>query len=106
VRKIHIDLAAEKIFAAERGEERIAIEVKSFLNASLLNDFYEAIGKFSLYWDALNEYEPSRRLFLAIPITAYEELLLEPFIQNTFQRLEIRALVFNPDLKKIEKWLI
>ncbi|MFN0213254.1 MAG: element excision factor XisH family protein [Saprospiraceae bacterium] len=105
-RKIYIDLAAEKIIAAERGETKIAVEVKSFLSPSRLSDFYEAIGKYSIYWDALKENEPVRLLFLALPVSAYEELLTEPFVQHTVQRLSIQMLVFNPETKKIEKWEI
>ena len=103
-RKIHIDLAAEKILAAERDGKKIAVEVKSFLNPSLLTDFYEAIGKYSIYWEALHENEPIRQLFLALPVAAYEDLITEPFVQNTVQRLSIQVLVFNPDSKKIERW--
>lgn len=104
-RKIHIDFGAEKIIAAERGEQKIAVEVQSFLGPSLLNDFYDAIGKYELYWDALNQNDPSRILFIALPIGAFEELVLEPFIQNTMRRLGIKALVFNAELEKIEQWL-
>ncbi len=104
-RKIHIDFAAEKIITAEREGNKIAVEVKSFLGPSLLNDFYDAIGKYELYWDALNQNDPSRILFIALPIGAYDELVLEPFIQNTLRRLGIKLLIFNPELEKIELWI-
>ncbi len=48
-RKIYIDLAAEKIILASRATEQIAVEVKSFIGASPLNNFHEAIGQFLLY---------------------------------------------------------
>lgn len=104
-RKIHIDFAAEKIITAEREGSKIAVEVESFLGPSLLNDFYDAIGKYELYWDALNQNDPSRILFIALPIGAYDELVLEPFIQNTLRRLGINLLIFNPALEKIELWI-
>jgi hypothetical protein len=104
-RKIHIDFAAEKVIAAEREGQRIAIEVKSFIGPSLLNDFYEAIGKYELYWDALNQTDPARILFIALPVGAYDDLVLEPFILNTMKRLDIKLLVFNSELEKIEQWL-
>lgn len=104
-RKIHIDFAAEKIITAEREGNKIAVEVKSFLGPSLLHDFYDAIGKYELYWDALNQNDPSRILYIALPIGAYDELVLEPFIQNTLRRLGIKLLIFNPELEKIELWI-
>jgi hypothetical protein len=39
------DLGAEKIIAAEKGAEKIAVEIKSFIGASFQNDLYEALGK-------------------------------------------------------------
>ena len=41
---MYIDLAAEKLIAAEKGGERIAVEVKSFLGPSLVTDFHTALG--------------------------------------------------------------
>ena len=45
---VFVDLAAEKIIAAEKEGQKIAIEIKSFTGASLLANFHEAIG---LYLD-------------------------------------------------------
>lgn len=41
---IEIDLAAEMVFAAERADEKIAVEVKSFLSKSIISDFYRAVS--------------------------------------------------------------
>ncbi len=42
--RIYIDLGAEKIVAAEKGEEKIAVEIKTFANDSVVFDFHVAIG--------------------------------------------------------------
>jgi hypothetical protein len=47
-----IDLGAERILAAERDTERIAVEVKSFLKPSPVQDLKEAIGQYILYQGA------------------------------------------------------
>jgi hypothetical protein len=44
-----IDLGAEKVLAAERQGEKIAVEIKSFLNPSAVTDFYAALGQFLSY---------------------------------------------------------
>jgi XisH protein len=44
-----IDLGAERILAAEKGTEKIAVEIKSFINSSVISDFYRALGQFLLY---------------------------------------------------------
>jgi len=41
-----VDLGAERLVAAERAGEKIAVEIKSFLNPSAITDFYAALGQF------------------------------------------------------------
>jgi hypothetical protein len=44
--RLLVDLAAARpVLAAERGEERIAVEVKSFLSGSPLHEFQQALGQ-------------------------------------------------------------
>ena len=52
-RELKIGLGTEVLLGAERGNEKIAVEIKSFLNLSHLHDFYEALGQFKFYWYAL-----------------------------------------------------
>lgn len=40
----YIDLGAEKLLAAEKGENKIAVEIKSFLGSSNLYEYHTAIG--------------------------------------------------------------
>lgn len=41
-----IDFAAEPLIAAEKDELKIAIEVKSFVGPSRINEFHKAVGQF------------------------------------------------------------
>ena len=52
-RDLLIDLGAERMLAAERNGERIAVEIKSFVKLSMVQDLKEALGQFVLYEDAL-----------------------------------------------------
>jgi hypothetical protein len=56
----HIDLGAEKLIGAKKGEEKIAVEIKSFVGHSFSNDFHNALGQFMNYIVALKIREPSR----------------------------------------------
>jgi CRISPR/Cas system-associated exonuclease Cas4 (RecB family) len=47
--KVKIDLAAERLIAAERGGEKIAVEIKSFIGTSAISDFHTALGQFLNY---------------------------------------------------------
>lgn len=42
--KLSVDLAAEPLVAAERNGQRIAVEIKSFIGRSPIQDFKLALG--------------------------------------------------------------
>ncbi|MDJ0505537.1 MAG: element excision factor XisH family protein [Aphanizomenon sp.] len=65
----------------EKEGQKIAIEIKSFLNPSKITELYAALGQFIIYGLALQEQEPERTLYLAVPITVYNEFSILPFIQ-------------------------
>ena len=48
-RTIWPDLGIERVIAAEKGLEKIAVEIKSFLEPIQLHEFYEAIGQYDTY---------------------------------------------------------
>ena len=55
---VYIDLAAECILGAVRGETQIAVEIKNFADTSVMHDLEMALGKFVLYRDMSSETEP------------------------------------------------
>ena len=69
--KLEIDLAAEKVIAAEKEGHKIAVEIKSFLNTSAITDFHAALGQFLNYRLALQMTEPDRVLYLAVPLETF-----------------------------------
>src|SRR5713101_5330663 len=71
-RDFYVDLGAERVLAAEKAGKRIAVEVKSFVSESQMHDLEVALGQFLLYRAILEEQEPDRMLFLAIPDEAAE----------------------------------
>lgn len=103
--KQEIDLGAEKIIAAEKETEKIAVEIKSFLNASLVYDFHQALGQFLLYIIGLKIKDPDRQLFLAIPVFAHKYFENMQLIQLAIEKYSVSIIVFNPEDKSIEKWI-
>ena len=63
-----VDLGAEKVIGAEKAGQKIAVEIKSFLNPSTITDFYNALGQFLSYRLALEKNESDRILYLAVPL--------------------------------------
>ena len=71
---LYVDLAAEKVLAAEKDNEKIAVEIKTFIGKSTMFDLHLAIGQFLVYQIALEEKEPDRTLFLAVPIEILKDI--------------------------------
>lgn len=104
-RDMFIDLAAEKILAAEKDGVRIAVEVKSFVSPSPLSDFHLAIGQFINYRLALYEHDPHRHLFLAIPLDTYETFFGLPFVQKVIQTQQVALIVYSLEQEVITTWI-
>jgi hypothetical protein len=84
-RTIWPDLGIEKVIAAEKDAEKIAVEIKSFTSVALLADFYEALGQYDIYKAALADLEKERVVVLAVPKTVYESFICSDFAQAILQ---------------------
>ncbi|MFM8005234.1 MAG: element excision factor XisH family protein, partial [Dolichospermum sp.] len=102
--KLEIDLGAEKVFAAEKGEEKIAVEVKSFINPSNISDFHNALGQFLSYRLALQMIESNRVLYLAVPIDIFNTFFQERFTQAAILEYDLKILAYEPNKKEIIAW--
>lgn len=102
--KFEIDLAAEKVLAAEKAEQKIAVEIKSFLNTSAITDFHSALGQFLNYRLALQMSEADRVLYLAVPIDTFESFFQERFTQEAVKFYQILLLVYDPLKEVIIQW--
>ncbi|MFM9947854.1 MAG: element excision factor XisH family protein [Saprospiraceae bacterium] len=102
---IPIDLGAERVFAAEKGEEKIAVEVKSFLRASVVNEFHRAMGQYLMYQIGLNGQEIDRVLYLAIPARIIEEIDDLDLLRDSLAAYSVNILIFDPEKQNIVKWI-
>lgn len=103
--KIQIDLGAESTIAAQRDQEKIAVEIKSFIADSDISEFHGALGQYLNYLQALELKDPARILYLAVPIDTYSEFFKIPFIQMSLKRHEVNLIVYNPIKEEIEQWI-
>ncbi len=55
---LYVDLGAEKMLAAQKGEQQIAVEVKGFAGPSVVTEFHQAVGQFLNYRLALTHEMP------------------------------------------------
>ena len=99
------DLDAERVIAAEKGSEKIAVEIKCFLSPNFMRDFYEAIGQYDNYMIALADVEPERKVILAVSQKAYDQFFHKTAIQRILEIKNISLLIFNIDNELIESWI-
>ena len=99
-----IDLGAERLIAAERNQEKIAIEIKTFAGNSDINDFHVALGQYLNYQVFLQEVEPNRTLFIAVPEDTWFNFFQTRVIQKICQQYQLRFLVYNSLLEEVILW--
>ena len=102
--QFYIDLGAEKLIAAQRENQKIAVEVKSFLGSSTLSEFHIALGQCMNYRYALEDSEPDRKLYLAVPNNLYADFFAVPFIESVLERSQINLIVYDAMKEEIVKW--
>jgi hypothetical protein len=102
--QMFVDLGAERLIAAEKGTEKIAVEIKSFIGSSPLTEFHHALGQFMNYREALADQDPERILYLAVPVDTYETFFLSQFGQYAIERFHLKLLVYKVKTEVIVTW--
>ena len=102
---LYADLGAERVLAAERGPEKITVEVKTFLALSAMTDLEQAIGQYILYEDTLAQTDPQRRVVLAIPQLAWDTIFVRDIGKLALQKRLRFVLVFQPESEVITQWV-
>ncbi len=102
---VKIDLGAERLIAAEKGEEKIAVEIKSFISTSAISDFHTALGQFLNYRIMLEVNEPDRLLYLAVPLEAYQTFFQSRLAQMAIKRHQLKLIVYEPVTEEIVQWI-
>ena len=105
IRDSFVDLGAQKLVAAEKGTRKIAVEIKSFLGSSVLQDLETALGQFTLYRAFLGRAEPDRTLYLALPEPTMEGIYADKIADVLFDDKLVEAVTFDPDEEVIVRWI-
>lgn len=104
-RNLHIDLGAERrTVAATRQGVKIAVEIRSFLSESDVEDLEKSIGQYKVYEAILTRNEPDRILYLAVPKRVAEGILAEPFGRLILDSLDLRFISFDEEESRILSW--
>ncbi len=102
---MYVDLGAEQLLAAEKGGRQIAVEIKSFVGASDMDDLEKALGQYVVYHDVLTELEPQRVLYLAVPRQVLRDIFEEPLGKLLLKNNRARLIGFDPHTEEIVQWI-
>jgi XisH protein len=102
--KLYIDLAAELIIA-DKPDQHIAVEVKSFLGRSAIHDLEQALGQFLLYEMILRQKEPDRTLYLAVTSTILTSLFERDFKELLIDSGAVRIFGVDTVTEEVKKWI-
>ena len=101
---MYVDLGAERLLAAQRGTEKIAVEIKSFLGPSPVTELHNALGQYQVYLAVLEQNEPDRKLYIALSKSVYDGLLEMDTFELVVQRFQVALLVVRISEEEIELW--
>ena len=104
-KSVFVDFGAERILAAEKGSEKIVVEIKSFLSDSDLSDLELAVGQFAFYRSLLSRVDPTRKLYLAVTTEVFSETFEEPIARPVLEDLKIPVITFDPKKEELVKWI-
>ncbi len=104
-KNLFVALGAERLIAADRDTEKIAVEIKSFTRASDMKDLEDALGQFVLYARLLIRYAPERTLYLAVTEEIRKTVFEEEAGQILIEDGIIRLVTFDPTQEVIVRWI-
>ena len=102
---MYVDLAAEKLLVAAKGEQQIAVEIKTFGGPSSIADAQKSLGQYFIYLSVIKRVDPQRKLYLAIHEEVYDEFFTEPLGEILLSDYQVPILVFDPAQEVIIRWI-
>ena len=105
IRKVYVDLGAEKLLGAEKAGQQIAVEIKSFVGRSAITDLERALGQYVLYGIWLQQNDARRVLYIALDTEAYDELFRDISGQVLLEQRQLRLIVVDTEHQEIVRWI-
>jgi hypothetical protein len=104
-KRLSADLGAERLINAEKGTQKIVVEVKSFVGRSDVKDLEQALGQYILYRQVLNEMRIDRSLYLAISQAIFNSVFTIELGQVLLKNQIIKLIVFDDKSEAIVQWI-
>jgi len=104
-KRLYADLGANRLLSADKGDAKIAVEIKSFLGHSDVKDLEQAFGQFMIYAKILAKQESERCLYLAVTETVFAGIFSQELGRLLLEDPLFRILVFNVEQEAITRWI-
>jgi hypothetical protein len=105
-KNLYVDLGAERLLVAEKGERKIAVEVKSFVGASEIRDLEQALGQYLIYRLILQRNEPERTLYLAVSEEVFQNVFGKDVGRLVLEMQGLPMIIFDEIAEVILKWML
>lgn len=104
-KRLSADLGAERLISAEKGIQKIVVEVKSFVGQSNVKDLEQALGQYVLYQQVLNEMGVERSLYLAVSQLTFNSVFTIELGQVLLKNKIVKLIVFDDESEAIVQWI-
>jgi hypothetical protein len=103
--QLFADLGAGRTVIAQRNQQEIIVEIKSFIGRSLIHDLQNALGQYIIYRTLLSVTNPTYKVYLAISQEIYENFFSQVAIKFIIQHNQVALLVVNIDTEEVIQWI-
>lgn len=104
-KRLSADLGAERLISAERGIQKIVVEVKSFVGQSDVRDLEQALGQYVLYSQIIKETGIDRDLYLDISQLTFNSVFTIQLGQILLENQILKLVVFDNESEVIVQWI-
>lgn len=101
----NVDIGAQKLISASKGNKEIAVEIKTLGEVSVINTFHTILGQYLNYRDALELSDDLAELYLGVSKEGYRKRYDSFFIRMQLTRYNIKIVIINIKNKKILRWV-
>lgn len=98
-------MAERAPFVAEKDNQQILVEVKTFGDRSFMRALQQALGQYQIYVDFLEFTGLGYELYLAVNSAVYETFLRGTATQRIIQRHQVKLLIIDIGREEVVEWL-
>jgi hypothetical protein len=100
-----VDLSAERQITAERGGDKIMVEIKSFSGQSFVKDLQQAMGQYLMYVAFLQETAPEYQVYIGLSQDAYDRFFQQKAVLFLQKRYGLELLIVDIEQEEVVTWI-